>query len=636
MVSLTSTVVWAVQCLIPLSVFIAAYLIITRHPTFPFNTRPLYMMLLCIVGLAISTTITVTSGLSEKVPCDAFLSLLLVGETLVLQSFILRAMYVLYQLRIIKIINQITEWTATEETKTAGKLDWSMVTAKRVINTKSYMVLTAVVLVIDAAIIGGVVGSDVGRNGFPTGHVMTSLPCIPYYMPSHPLFILRAVMTAIHLVALGGLAFGLAAYGPDSGLAKHELRGVAVGAPLLLILHFVLVGAMKSSVDVTFVAFSIYMAGMLWVVVAALYRPLYTSAFLDKDSEAAYYLGRQPDISNLADIINSKVGYATFVEFLKSEFSEENILFWREVQTFVNKCQALLRENKLDSADMNKLLETKILNREIAAELSKTAISIFELYCKRGAPAQVNISDTVLQELTAQLSNLNADRAEVVLDKISNLFDSVKSQVFELMDKDSFARFRQSPLYNQLRTRMVSSGWVDTSGGETLDSFDLPEDLITVLDADAERVKALERRRAAQQVNPDAVRQQKKDQRASHMLTQVAMMNRRHLIDLCGRQQMRSPLTTEEVAYPYALPNQVEITVDGVARLTKASGPRPDDPALREWQDSGRRQHQHRGHGHGHGHNNSNSNSNSNNNSGMHSRNNSNGGDVMMYGRNQV
>jgi hypothetical protein len=460
-----------------------------------------------------------------------------------------------------------------------------MVNAKRVLTTRSYMVINAATIVIIAVIIAGIVGSDVGRNGFPSGDVDAALACFPSEIRGHPINITRVFMCGIHIFALCALAFALSSYGPDSGLAKHELRAAALGAPLLLILHFVLLGSLTDNTHIMYIAFAFYLAAMLWVLVVSLGRPLYLSHFLDEESEAAYYLGRQPDISNLADIINSKIGYMAFVEFLKSEFSEENILFWREVQTFVNKCQALLRNNKLDSSDMNRLLETKILNREIASDLSKTAISIFELYCKRGAPAQVNISDTVLHELTTQLANLNAERAEVVLDKISNLFDSVKSQVFELMDKDSFARFRQSPLYNQLRTRMITSGWIDTSGGETLDSFDLPPDLITVFDAEADRIKALERRRAAQQIDPAVVRQQKKDQRASHMLVQVAMMNRRHLMELCSRQQMRSPLATDEVNYPFALPNQVEVMVDGTAHLTRPDPPRADDPALREWAD---------------------------------------------------
>ena len=84
----------------------------------------------------------------------------------------------------------------------------------------------------------------------------------------------------------------------------------------------------------------------------------------------------------------------------------------------------------------------------------------------------------------------------------------------------------------QLRTRMVTSGWIDTSGGETLDSFDLPPSLITVRDVDEERQKALARKQQMANVLPEAIRQQKKDQRASHILSVNAQMHRRHIMDV--------------------------------------------------------------------------------------------------------
>jgi len=321
------------------------------------------------------------------------------------------------------------------------------------------------------------------------------------------------------------------------------------------------------------VSWSLYMASMLFVIVMTIIHPIYLAFTLNESTEAGYYQGRQPDISNLADIINSKAGYSAFVQFLKSEFSEENIFFWREVQTFVNKCRALKSSQMIDSKDMNKLLAAKMANREIAAELSRSAVQIFETYCRRGAPQQINISDTVLQELTTQLNNMNADRAETVLDKISNLFDSVKSQVFELMDKDSFARFRQNQLYNQLRAKMVRSGWIDTSGGETLDSFDLPPNLIVVRDAEEERQQTLARRRQLAKVDPEQLKQQKLDHRAAESLAQTSKVNRTYLMNMDSDTKLVSPIDTGDVAYPYT--NDFVAIDDGVGSLRIPVPPTP-------------------------------------------------------------
>lgn len=137
------------------------------------------------------------------------------------------------------------------------------------------------------------------------------------------------------------------------------------------------------------IAASLYMGALAIVFLLSLVRPVYHTKYLSSQIDAAYYQGRQPDISNLADIINSKIGYAAFEDFLKSEFSDENLLFWRDVQTFVTKCKSLKETFTLDSKDMNALLARKMMNREVAAELCRTAINIFDKYCKRGAEQQV-------------------------------------------------------------------------------------------------------------------------------------------------------------------------------------------------------------------------------------------------------
>ncbi len=531
---------------------------------FPVSARQPLILGITAGTLIVASIFTIAHRLAD-VPCVLYLGILMLCDNVIATSFVLRALYVLFQLRIVEVVNKITEWTATDEVKAAGKNDWYMKNAKRVLSNRFYLICyiidLAVVLIVVVATVGAASSGSAG--GF--GEEVLDSQCRYSSEASNPINIMRIVTLAVKCLISGYIALRLSFYGADTGLVKSELLYTVCTAPALLISHFVVQGVVMSNTSQTGadVSASLYMGMIIVVGMGAVAHPVYMSYFIDKETETAYYMGRQPDISNLADIINSKIGYNAFVQFLKSEFSEENILFWREVQTFVNKCQSLKQGFSLEEKDMNAQLAAKMVNREVAAELCNTAIQIFENYCKRGAPAQINISDTVLQELSTQLSNLKADRAETVLDKISNLFDSVKGQVFELMDKDSFARFRQSPLYNQLRSRMVTSGWIDTSGGETLDSFDLPVGLITVRDADEERQKALERKQQLAIINPEAIKQAKKDQRASHMLTVAAQMNRKHIMSLSSQSHLKSPVDASDVYYPYTLEDQMEAGMVG-------------------------------------------------------------------------
>lgn len=180
--------------------------------------------------------------------------------------------------------------------------------------------------------------------------------------------------------------------------------------------------------------------------------------------------------------------------------------------------------------------------------------------------------------MTTQLKNLDAERAESVLDKISNLFDSVKSQVFELMDKDSFERFRMTDKYKNLRARMVTSGWIDTSGGETLDQFDLPAGLITVRDVDEERKRTLARKQEMATINPEAVKQQKKDQYASHMLAVASNMSRKHILDMSRQTHLRSPVDASNVVYPFTVEVDMQLTT---LAATGALDPNQRPPPLR-------------------------------------------------------
>jgi hypothetical protein len=90
----------------------------------------------------------------------------------------------------------------------------------------------------------------------------------------------------------------------------------------------------------------------------------------------------------------------------------------------------------------------------------------------------------------------------------------------------------------------------------------------------------MERRKLAQRVDPEVIRQQKKDIRASKMLTLAAKMSRTHLLDMNNRLNLVSPVETQSVAYPYSVPDAYrDKLTQSVAQYSNKAAPALD-PAV--------------------------------------------------------
>ncbi|XP_056456131.1 regulator of G-protein signaling 14 [Gadus chalcogrammus] len=110
-------------------------------------------------------------------------------------------------------------------------------------------------------------------------------------------------------------------------------------------------------------------------------------------------------------LLEDPTGVRYFTDFLNSEVSAENIMFWQACEEF------------------QKIPATS------SAKLKASACSIYQTYLAASAPFAVNITDTAKNQ-TQDLESPTPD-----------MFDKAQSQIFKLMKMDSYRRFVRSPLY---------------------------------------------------------------------------------------------------------------------------------------------------------------------------------------------
>ncbi|XP_017567912.1 regulator of G-protein signaling 20 [Pygocentrus nattereri] len=112
-------------------------------------------------------------------------------------------------------------------------------------------------------------------------------------------------------------------------------------------------------------------------------------------------------------LIKSPHGRASFRQFLKTEFSEENLLFWLA-------CEELKKET----------------NRTV---VEQTVKQIYEDYVSILSPREVSLDSRVREVINKNM-----------LEPTSHTFDDAQQQIYTLMQRDSYPRFINSSVYADL------------------------------------------------------------------------------------------------------------------------------------------------------------------------------------------
>lgn len=238
---------------------------------------------------------------------------------------------------------------------------------------------------------------------------------------------------------------------------KAEFKATAIigiSAAILWII-FNQVGSLKDDNSRVFPFSTLFLAlGILAAFSASTLFPLLKSY----SSQTVKVVADVPDdISSLSALLSTEMGIQSFTAFLKTEFSVENVLFYKEVQQYRDFLPTLLKEGPegyFRSAEM--------------------ATSIYRNYVISDSPNQVNLPHRIFSEIDLtlkQIYNIVGDdekkdikktektqkksvtlAASVDSNKLLHLYDDACRNIYNLMDVDSFPRYKNSPMYTSLVT----------------------------------------------------------------------------------------------------------------------------------------------------------------------------------------
>ncbi|KAK3546324.1 hypothetical protein QTP70_025683 [Hemibagrus guttatus] len=112
-------------------------------------------------------------------------------------------------------------------------------------------------------------------------------------------------------------------------------------------------------------------------------------------------------------LMHCPAGRCAFRQFLRTEFSEENLLFWLACEEF-----------------------SKETNKSIISEKARL---IYEDYISILSPKEVSLDSRVREVINRNM-----------LEPTSHTFDDAQLQIYTLMQRDSYPRFMNSPVYKNL------------------------------------------------------------------------------------------------------------------------------------------------------------------------------------------
>jgi hypothetical protein len=148
---------------------------------------------------------------------------------------------------------------------------------------------------------------------------------------------------------------------------------------------------------------------------------------------------RETSANRLQTILNDAAQLTLFREFLRNNFCEENLTFWKETGDFIRSVQH------------DQTIE------QVKAGLA-TAFSHYNAFLAQGSPCELNLDHTLRLDLQNRMSRGVEDSEEAIraaLTEVVTLFERARNQVLRLMASDSVPKFVSSQAYQDLIARQA-------------------------------------------------------------------------------------------------------------------------------------------------------------------------------------
>jgi hypothetical protein len=191
--------------------------------------------------------------------------------------------------------------------------------------------------------------------------------------------------------------------------------------------------------------------------------------FLDPSHQADLSPGnretqQQSNAERLQHILNEPSLRSLFREFLKSNFCEENLSFWLDVQDFKKKFSTTSSSNSAAALQrIGRSPQTQVAMERHHDTLITTAFTIYNTYIAPSGPCELNIDHALRNELVVYLTDivtgltgkslkgyLDPDQARSVnatqLQQMIRLYERIQAHVFRLMATDSVPKVLSSYL----------------------------------------------------------------------------------------------------------------------------------------------------------------------------------------------
>jgi GTPase-activating protein SST2 len=158
----------------------------------------------------------------------------------------------------------------------------------------------------------------------------------------------------------------------------------------------------------------------------------------DKDGQTYHH--KESNAKKLQQILDDPSLCSLFMDFLKANFCEENLIFLTEVQSFKSKYNTNLNED----GEMQDPHEQQ--------DLIVDAFRIYNTFLAPGSPHELNIDGGLRQHMVQYMTSIVSSNRDFATAKPSqhitgHLYDKIQDTIFRLMATDSVPKFSKTDKY---------------------------------------------------------------------------------------------------------------------------------------------------------------------------------------------